>query len=88
MVSEKWTTIDELNQQYSAWILVQSAVEALEKNGNKGYVAEETVERTLEMRSALLTCLGNEDFRATKQHMIDAIRNAPRPTMGAMGPVE
>ena len=88
MPSEKWTTKDELSQQYSAWILVQSAAEALEKNGNKGYVAEAIVERSLEMRSLLLTVLGDEDFRATKQHLTDAIRKAPRPTMGAMGPVE
>ena len=88
MPSKKWTTQDELRQQYSAWILVQSAVEALEKNGDKGYVAEETCERSLEMRGLLLSVLGDEDFRWTKQHMTDAISQAPRPTMGAMGPVE
>ena len=84
----EWTTVDELRAQAECLSLIRAAIRTLEQEPNQTLVAHKVFDRSLEMRSFLLSVLCEEPFKDAERHLSFAIENAPRPTMGVFGPLE
>ena len=90
-----WTTKDEIHIQIEALNLCRSALKTLCNShwgdpGDKSNVAHEVSDRSLEMITSLQGFLNKNTagFVEVAEYLEAAIDQAPRPTMGVMGPVE